>query len=83
MFEDVSTHSQSGVEDNHHNPHPRPHAPPHGIMGGSAINATKALGDMKNAFGSLNVFGNSAPKPSNNGHPAKKAGGPGAGAGKG
>lgn len=83
MFEDVSTHSQSGVEDNHHNPHPHPHAPPHGIMGGSAINATKALGDMKNAFGSLNVFGNSAPKPSNNGHPAKKAGGPGAGAGKG
>ena len=60
-----------------------PHAPSHGVMGGSNIVAGtgKALEDMKNAFGSLNMFGNTAPKPSNNGHPAKKTGGPGPGKG--
>lgn len=75
MFEDVSTHSQTRDEDNHHHPHP--HMGPHGVMGGSAATATKALGDMKNAFGSLNVFGTPSTKPSGNNHPVKRPGGPG------
>ena len=78
MFEDVSTHSQSRDDgDNHTHNHGSQHAPH--SQSSNSNSATKALGDMKSAFGSLNVFGNPPSKPSSTGQPVRKPGGPGRG----
>lgn len=66
MFEDHSTHSQGISEDGHASSHGPGHGQSHGsIRAGASSAASKALGDVKNVFGSLNVFGNNAPAPSN------------------
>ena len=59
MFDDHSTHSQ-GVSDDGHG-HVRQK---HDVTGGAGHAASKALGDMKSALGSFNVFGTNPTPPS-------------------
>lgn len=59
MFDDHSTHSQ-GVSDDGHG-HVRQK---HDMTGGAGHAASKALGDMKSALGSFNVFGTNPTPPS-------------------
>ena len=66
MFEDVSTHSQRSKEDDNHSYTPPVHQPQNnGGRGSSASQAASkalgAMGDVKNAFGSFNLFGPSPP----------------------